>query len=68
MDLKGEATTQSEQKSLRATTHHFGGWFYVGPGTFRVGDRVHVRLAKTSDLRFTESRYGTVFASAARPP
>lgn len=38
--------------------------FYVGPGTFADPDgRIHIRLAKTSDLRAAESRYGTVFAS-----
>lgn len=37
--------------------------FYVGPGTFWDSNdgRIHIRLAKTSDLRSTESRYGTVF-------
>ena len=42
--------------------------FYVGPGTLwdPRDRRIHIRLAKTRDLRFAESRYGTVFA-ADRP-
>ncbi|MGH9867894.1 MAG: beta strand repeat-containing protein [Candidatus Polarisedimenticolia bacterium] len=36
--------------------------FYVGPGTFRDSDsRIHIRLAKTQDMRDAEARYGEVF-------
>lgn len=37
--------------------------FYAGPGVFYdpADQRVHIRLAKTADLRAAESRYGTVF-------
>ena len=36
--------------------------FYVGPGTADAGDgRIHVRLAKTTDLLAAEARYGTLF-------
>ncbi len=44
--------------------------FYVGPGTFYdSGDsRIHIRLAKTSDLRATEARYGTVFTTENADP
>jgi hypothetical protein len=42
---------------------------YVGPGTLMGADgRIHIRLAKTSDLRATESRYGTVFATDLPDP
>jgi len=43
--------------------------FYVGPGTFKdVDGRLHIRLAKTSDFRATEARYGTVLASENADP
>jgi hypothetical protein len=37
--------------------------FYAGPGVFYdpADQRVHIRLAKTADLRAAESRYGAVF-------
>jgi hypothetical protein len=37
--------------------------FYVGPGTFADPSdrRIHIRLAKTPDLRAAEARYGAVF-------
>jgi hypothetical protein len=37
--------------------------FYAGPGVFYdpADQRVHVRLAKTADLRAAEARYGAVF-------
>jgi hypothetical protein len=37
--------------------------FYAGPGVFYdpADERVHIRLAKTADLRAAESRYGAVF-------
>ena len=36
--------------------------FYVGPGTFYdpADQRLHIRLAKTADLRAAEARYGRV--------
>jgi hypothetical protein len=44
--------------------------FYVGPGAYYdSGDsRIHIRLAKTTDLRATEARYGTVFATENADP
>ena len=43
--------------------------FYVGPGTFDDGDgRIHVRLAKTSDLIATESRYGPLLSGSQPSP
>ncbi len=43
--------------------------FYAGPGTFfDLDGRVHIRLAKTTDLVATEARYGSVFASALPDP
>jgi hypothetical protein len=37
--------------------------FYAGPGVFYdpSDQRIHIRLAKTADLRAAESRYGAVF-------
>ena len=37
--------------------------FYAGPGVFydSADERIHIRLAKTADLRAAESRYGAVF-------
>jgi hypothetical protein len=37
--------------------------FYVGPGVFYdpADERIHIRLAKTRDMRAAEARYGTVF-------
>jgi hypothetical protein len=37
--------------------------FYAGPGVFHdpADGRLHIRLAKTADLRAAESRYGAVF-------
>jgi Right handed beta helix region len=44
--------------------------FYVGPGLFwdPSDRRVHVRLAKTGDLRAAEARYGKVFADDLPDP
>ena len=36
--------------------------FYVGPGTFRSSDgHIYIRLAKTAEMRYVESRDGQVF-------
>src|SRR5262249_38326451 len=36
--------------------------FYVGPGTFVSSDgHIYIRLAKTTEMRYVESRDGTVF-------
>jgi hypothetical protein len=33
--------------------------FYIGPGLIRDADgRIHIRLAKTADMRAAEARYG----------
>ncbi|HKY31066.1 MAG TPA: PKD domain-containing protein [Candidatus Polarisedimenticolia bacterium] len=43
--------------------------FYVGPGLYRESDgRIHVRLAKTAEMRLVEARYGTVLASENADP
>jgi Right handed beta helix region len=44
--------------------------FYVGPGVFHdpSDGRIHIRLAKTSDLRVAESRYGAVFEEELPDP
>lgn len=44
--------------------------FYIGPGTYydSSDQRIHIRLAKTADLRATELRYGTVFATEVPDP
>jgi hypothetical protein len=44
--------------------------FYVGPGLFYDPSdrRIHVRLAKTDDLRAAEARYGRVFADDLPDP
>lgn len=44
--------------------------FYIGPGTFwdPADNRFHIRLAKTADLRATESRYGPIFAAEQPDP
>ncbi|MEK7584068.1 MAG: fibronectin type III domain-containing protein, partial [Patescibacteria group bacterium] len=43
--------------------------FYIGPGTFRDSDsRIHIRLAKTQDMRDVESRYGTIFPTENADP
>jgi hypothetical protein len=44
--------------------------FYVGPGLFwdPSDRRVHIRLAKTGDLRAAEARYGTVLADDLPDP
>ncbi len=43
--------------------------FYVGPGTWRGSDgRVHVRLAKTAEMRAVEARYGIVLATENADP
>ena len=58
--------------SFRATTDQYVNGstpFYVGPGTFKDTDgRLHIRLAKTTDLRDAELRYGTVFAEENADP
>jgi hypothetical protein len=43
--------------------------FYIGPGIFKDPDgRIHIRLAKTADLRAVEQRYGTLFATDRPDP
>ncbi|MBW2528855.1 MAG: hypothetical protein JRI23_32060, partial [Deltaproteobacteria bacterium] len=42
--------------------------FYVGPGTFVDGDRIHIRLQKTQALRDAEQRYGAVFSDDVPDP
>jgi Protein of unknown function (DUF1565) len=44
--------------------------FYVGPGVFYdpLDKRIHIRLAKTRDMRATESRYGRIFDSEKPEP
>jgi hypothetical protein len=43
--------------------------FYVGPGVFQESDgRIHVRLAKTPDMKAIESREGPVLAGDMEDP
>jgi len=60
------------EAAFRATTDQYVDRFtpfYVGPGTFRDGDgRIHIRLAKTEDLRNAEARYGVIFAQDNADP
>jgi hypothetical protein len=44
--------------------------FYVGPGLFYDSSdrRIHVRLAKTNDLRAAEARYGRIFDTDSPDP
>ncbi len=57
---------------FRATTDQYVNGstpFYVGPGTFEDSDgRIHIRLAKTTDLRNAEARYGVVFPEENADP
>ena len=56
---------------FRATTDVYSGSsssFYIGPGTFPSSGRVHIRLAKTAEMRAYEARYGTVFATENADP
>ncbi len=56
---------------FRATTDVYTGSssvFYIGPGTFPSGGRVHIRLSKTAEMRAYEARYGTVFATENADP
>jgi Right handed beta helix region len=60
-------------EAFRATSDAYDGEetpFYVGPGTFNdpSDGRLHIRLAKTGDLRAAESRYGPVFADDLPDP
>ncbi|MFH1017587.1 MAG: metallophosphoesterase family protein [Pseudomonadota bacterium] len=50
-------------ESFRAITDQYNSSaFYVGPGTFRETDgTLRIRLAKTTDMRNAEARYGQVF-------
>jgi hypothetical protein len=43
---------------------------YVGPGVYfdSSDERIHIRLAKTADLKATEARYGPVFDSDLPDP
>lgn len=44
--------------------------FYVGPGTFRdpATGRIHIRLAKTKEMREAEARYGRVLDGDKEDP
>ena len=44
--------------------------FYIGPGTYydSSDQRIHIRLAKTTDLTATELRYGTIFSTSIPDP
>ena len=54
---------------FRATTDVYSsGSFYIGPGIFATGGKVHIRLSKTTEMRAYEARYGTVFATENADP
>ena len=49
---------------FRAETDEYEGSrsdFYVGPGTYEISKRCHIRLSKTDAMRNAEKRYGQVF-------
>ena len=62
--------SSSQFRSLSETYVDSSTPFYIGPGTYYdSGDqRIHIRLAKTTDLTASELRYGTVFASITPDP
>lgn len=59
--------------AFRSTSDQYvdpGTPFYAGPGTFwdPADGRFHIRLAKTTDLKAAEARYGTVFDTERPDP